>query len=111
VSWLLLALGIVLEVVGTLCMKASNGFGDWRAAAMMYVFYAGSLTALTFAFAELDVSVGYAMWSGLGLVLMVIAGILWFKEPASLIRLFFMALILCGLVGLHLVGSSSGRSV
>jgi small multidrug resistance pump len=106
VSWLLLVLGIAFEVAGTLCMKASHGFRDLRAAALMYVLYALSLTALTFAFKRLDVSVAYAVWSGAGLVLISTAGILWFREPATTARLLFMALIVTGLVGLNLASSS-----
>lgn len=100
-SWVLLALGILLEVAGTLCMKASNGFGHWQLAVWMYVFYALSLTALTLAFRDLEVSIGYAVWSGAGLVLVVAVGILWFDEPASPASLLLIAFVFVGLVGLH----------
>jgi small multidrug resistance pump len=104
VSWALLGLGIAFEVAGTLCMKLSDGFRDVRAAALMYLLYGLSLTALTFAFKRLDVSVAYAVWSGTGLVLITSVGILWFREPATVARLIFIALIVTGLIGLHLVG-------
>ena len=68
----------------------------------MYVLYGLSLTALTFAFKRLDISVAYALWSGLGLVLIASVGMVWFREPATLPRLIFIGLILTGLVGLHL---------
>jgi small multidrug resistance pump len=105
VSWLLLAAGVLLEVAGTLCMKASNGFSDWRAATLMYVLYGLSLTVLTFAFKRLDVGVAYAVWSGAGIVLIATAGIVWFREPASAIRFVFIVLILIGMIGLHVVGA------
>jgi small multidrug resistance pump len=103
VSWLLLAAGVLLEVAGTLCMKQSDGFSDWRAAMSMYVLYGLSLTVLTFAFKRLDVGVAYAVWSGAGLVLIAGTGMLWFREPVSAARLVCIALILVGMIGLHLV--------
>ena len=107
-SWMLLVLGIALEVAGTLCMKAADGFSHWRLAALMYLLYGLSLTALTLAFRELDVSIGYAVWSGTGLVLIVLAGIFWFREPATPARLLFITFVLIGLVGLHLVSVPRG---
>jgi small multidrug resistance pump len=108
-NWLLLAAGVLLEVAGTLCMKASNGFSDWRAATLMYVFYGLSLTVLTFAFKRLDVGVAYAVWSGAGIVLIATAGIVWFREPASAARFVFIALILIGMIGLHIVDAVGTR--
>jgi small multidrug resistance pump len=106
VSWLLLAIGIVLEVTGTFFMKVSDGFAHWRAASLMYVCYAMSLTALTIAFRQLHVSVAYAVWSGAGLILVTSVGMLYFREPVTLARLVFIGLILVGLVGLHLASTS-----
>jgi small multidrug resistance pump len=102
VSWLLLGIGIVLEVAGTLCMKLADGFRDLRAAGLMYLFYGLSLTTLTLAFKRLDVSVAYAVWSGLGLALVVLVGIVWFREPATTARLVCLLFILIGLIGLQL---------
>ncbi len=105
-TWALLALGIALEVAGTLCMKVADGFNHPRAAVLMYALYGMSLTTLTFAFRRLEVGLAYAVWSGAGLLLIATAGILWFREPATFPRLLFMALVLTGLVGLHLTSPS-----
>lgn len=105
-SWLLLAIGIALEVAGTVCMKASDGFRDLRASALMFALYALSLTTLAFAFRRIDIAVGYAVWSGAGLVLVVAIGMLWFREPATAGRLLLLLLILIGLVGLPLIGAA-----
>lgn len=100
-TWWLLALGIALEVAGTICMKMSDGFRDSRASLLMFVLYGLSLSSLTMAFRRLDVSVAYAVWSGGGLVLVSAVGVLWFREPATPVRLACIGLILAGLVGLH----------
>lgn len=101
-SWLLLGLGIALEVAGTVCMKLADGFRDLRAAGLMYIFYALSLTTLTFAFKRLDIGVAYAIWSGAGLGLIVLIGMVWFREPATTARVVYLLFILIGLLGLRL---------
>jgi small multidrug resistance pump len=108
--WLLLALGITLEVVGTLCMKGSDGFRDWRLAALTYVFYGLSLTVLTFAFKRLELSVAYAVWSGAGMVLVAGAGMVCFREPVTVARVGFIMLILVGMLGLHLASPPPPRA-
>jgi small multidrug resistance pump len=107
-SWVLLGLGIALEVAGTVCMKRSDGFRDLRAAGLMYLFYGLSLTALTFAFKRIDVGVGYAVWSGAGLALVVAIGMIWFREPATTLRVVFLLIIFAGLLGLRLVAAPAG---
>ena len=104
-TWMLLALGIALEVAGTISMKLAGGFLRPRAAVLMYLFYALSLTTLTYAFRQIDIAFGYAVWSGAGLVLIAAAGMLWFDEPATLMRLLCITLVLVGLIGLHLTSS------
>ena len=101
-SWLLLAVGIALEVAGTLCMKMSQGFSDWRPTCLMYLFYALSLTTLTLAFKHIDVSVAYAVWSGAGIVLIASFGVVFFREPMTVTRGVYIGFILIGLVGLYL---------
>ena len=53
----------------------------------------------------MDVSFAYAVWAGLGLLLISAVGILWFKEPASGLRIVSMGLIIIGVVGLNLGGA------
>jgi small multidrug resistance pump len=110
-SWLLLAVAIALEVAGTVCMKASDGFRDLRASALMFGLYALSLTTLAFAFRRIDIAIGYAVGSGAGLILVVAIGMLWFREPATAGRLLLLLLILIGLVGLPLMDSGNNRTL
>jgi small multidrug resistance pump len=105
VSWLLLALGIVLEVAGTTCMKMADGFRDPRAAVLMFLLYGLSLTTLTLAVRGLDLAFAYAVWSGAGLVLIALVGMLWFREPATAVRLICIGLVLVGLIGLRVAAS------
>lgn len=105
-SWLYLFLAIVLEVVGTTSMKLSEGFTKTIPSIAMFVFYILSLVALTFALRKFDMSMAYAIWAGLGTALITIVSIVYFKESISLIKVGSIALIIIGVVGLHLSNKS-----
>lgn len=99
--WLLLGLGIVLEVVGTACMKASAGLSRPGPSVLMFVFYGLSLSALSIAMRSIDLSVGYAVWSAAGTMLIVAIGVAWFGEPMSMTRALWIGVILAGIIGLR----------
>ena len=103
-SWLYLLIAIVLEVTGTTFMKLSDGLTRWLPTVLMFVFYAGSLSCLTMALKSIDVSVAYAVWSGVGTALIVAVGIIAFGEPLTMARLLLIGLIIAGAVGLNLQG-------
>lgn len=100
--WLCLILAIVLEVAGTTSMKLSEGFSRLLPSVMIFVFYALSFAGLTLALKRIDVSVAYAIWSGLGTALITVIGLAYFKEPATLVKILSIALIILGVAGLNL---------
>jgi small multidrug resistance pump len=103
-SWLYLVLAIVLEVSGTTSMKLSQGFTQMLPSILMFLFYGLSLGALTLALKSIDVSVAYAVWSGLGTALIATVGILWLKEPLNTLKIVSLMLIIIGVIGLNLSG-------
>jgi small multidrug resistance pump len=100
-SWLFLSLAIVLEVCGTTCMKLSEGFSRLVPSILIFVFYGFSFAAFTLALKRIDLSLAYAVWAGLGVLLIGTIGILYFKEPISVVKVVSMILIVAGVVGLH----------
>ncbi|HLO84886.1 MAG TPA: multidrug efflux SMR transporter [Nostocaceae cyanobacterium] len=100
--WLYLILGIVFEVLGTTCMKLSEGFTRLFPSIGMLVLYGLCFTFLTLSFKRIEVSVAYAVWSGLGTALIAGIGIGWFEESASPVKLISIVLILLGVLGLNL---------
>lgn len=104
--WLYLALAILLEVSGTTCMKLSEGFTKLVPSILLFVFYTMSFGMLTLALKRIDVSVAYAVWSGVGTALIATIGVLWFKEPITALKLVSLALIVGGVVGLNLSGGT-----
>jgi len=104
-SWFMLMMAIVFEVTGTTAMKLSDGFTRPLPSILLILFYFLSLAALTLALKRIEVSIAYAVWAGMGTVLVVVIGILWFREPVSLLKVGSILLIVAGVVGLHLSGA------
>lgn len=103
--WLFLAGAIILEVAGTTSMKLSQGFTRIVPSILIFVFYAASFAALTLALKKIEVSIAYAVWSGVGTALIGAIGIFHFREHATALKLISMLLIIIGVIGLNL-GSS-----
>jgi small multidrug resistance pump len=103
-DWLFLAAAIVLEVAGTVSMKLSQGFSNLLPSALLFLFYGASFTCLNFALRTIEVSVAYAIWGALGLILVAAVGILVLNESAGPLKLGSIVLILIGVVGLYAGG-------
>ncbi|MDD3580472.1 MAG: multidrug efflux SMR transporter [Desulfobacca sp.] len=101
-TWWFLMLAIVLEVSGTISMKLSQGFTKFWPAVSMFLLYGLSLASLTLALKKIELSIAYAVWSGLGTALIATAGIVWFREPISLVKIVSLGLVVIGIIGLNL---------
>jgi small multidrug resistance pump len=102
-----LIVAILLEVAGTINMKLSEGFSKPVPSVLVLFFYALSIIALTFAVNRLDVSVAYALWSGMGTALVAIIGLWFFQESITIIKVVALGLIIVGVVMLHSTSSES----
>lgn len=100
-AWAVLAVAIVLEVAGTTCMRLSEGFSRPTPSVLIFVFYAASFALNTLVIRTLGLSVVYAVWSGVGTVLTAAIGFLYFREPATAVKLASIGLIVIGVLGLH----------
>jgi len=100
--WLLLAGAIVLEVAGTTSMKLSEGFTKLVPSILIFVFYAASFMGLTLTLKKIEVGVAYAIWSGVGITLITIIGIIYFREGITALKLVSIGLVIIGVVGLSL---------
>jgi small multidrug resistance pump len=100
-AWTLLAIAITFEVMGTTCMKLSQGFTRPVPSVAMFAFYAMAFACNTMAIKTLDLSMTYAVWSGVGTIATALIGIYYFKEAATAIKLMSISLIVVGVFGLH----------
>lgn len=105
-EWILLVLAIVTEVGGTSLLKFSDGLRNLAPTAGALVLYLLSLGLLALSLSKIDVSVAYAIWSGLGTALIVLISIFFLGESVTWTKLLFMGLIVVGAVGLNLTSSA-----
>ena len=101
-SYFYLALAIAAEVAGTSLLKATEEFSKLIPTTFLVVFYVLSFWLMTLALRDLPLGVVYAVWSGLGIVLVAIIGALVYKEMPDLGSIIGMALIISGVVVMHL---------
>lgn len=99
---LLLTFAILTEVAGTSFLKASHGLSRLIPSVLMAVFYVASLVLLSLALKKIEVSVAYAVWSGLGTALIALVGFFVFKETLGVAKIFSLVLIIAGVIGLNL---------
>lgn len=101
--WLVLVASIVLEVLGTVSMKLSEGFSRPLYLALMAVFYALSIGGLALVLKRIDVSVAYAVWSGLGTAIIAMVGVSVFGEALTVVKVVAVVLIVVGVGMLNMV--------
>ncbi len=100
-AWIYLVVAGLLEIVFALSLKYSQGFTRLWPSVGFAVAGAGSFYLLTQALRTLPVGVAYAVWTGIGAAGTALVGILYLGEPATALRLFCIALIITGVVGLR----------
>jgi quaternary ammonium compound-resistance protein SugE len=105
-NWLMLIVAGLLEIVWALGMKYSDGFTKPIPSAVTVLLIALSVYLLGQAVKTLPVGMAYGVWTGIGTVGTVIMGIFFFHESASPARLFCLALIIVGIIGLRLLPES-----
>ena len=102
--WILLTLSILAEVVGTLCLKWSQGFARLWPTVGMIVLYIATFIFLTLTAKTLDLGLAYAIWAGVSVAGVAICGVLLFHEPMNAYRIIGTAAIIVGVIELNLQG-------
>ena len=100
-NWVYLLSAIVLEVGGTLSLKLSDGLMKRGPVVLMILLYGLSFFAFSHALKHMEVGTAYAIFSALGTALMASVGILWFNEPATVLKIISLVMIVVGVVGLN----------
>ena len=108
-AWLQLLLAIVAEVVATSALKASEGFTRLWPAVIVVVGYSVSFYCLSLVLKTIPVGITYAVWSGLGIVLITLAAWWLYGQTIDTAGLVGMGLILAGVVVLNVFSASGGH--
>jgi small multidrug resistance pump len=104
--WIYLAIAISAEVVGTSCLKSSQGFTRPGPTAVVVVGYMVSFYFLSLALKTIPVGVAYAVWAGVGVALITLIGWAFFAQSLDTAALFGIALIVTGVVVINIFSSS-----
>jgi quaternary ammonium compound-resistance protein SugE len=102
-AWAVLFAAGLLEISWAIGLKYTEGFTRLVPSVLTLAAMAGSILLLGLALKTLPIGTAYAVWTGIGAVGTATLGIYLFGEPASILRLASIGLIVAGIVGLKLV--------
>ncbi|MCX2793614.1 small multidrug resistance pump [Microbulbifer thermotolerans] len=108
-AYLYLAIAIIAEVAATTALKASEQFTKPIPTLIVAIGYGTAFYMLTLVLRTLPVGVAYAIWSGLGIVLVGIAGAVVYKQVPDLPAIIGMGLIIAGVIVLNLYSKNVGH--
>lgn len=108
-AWLYLTLAIVAEVIATSALKASAGFSRLLPSLLVLGGYGVAFYFLSLTLGSIPVGVAYAVWSGVGIVLISVAGWLVYGQQLDGAALAGIGLILAGVLVIQLFSDSSAH--
>ena len=105
-TYVYLALAIVTEVIGTSLLKETGEFTKLVPSVIVVICYLLSFWLLTLTLREMAVGVMYAIWSGLGIVLVAVVAAIYYKQIPDIATIIGIVLIVVGVVVMHLFSNS-----
>ena len=107
-AWSLLLLAIAAEVIGTSCLKLSDGFSRLWPSVVVLLAYSASMLLLSRVVQTIPLGITYALWSGIGIVAIVLVGVFVYRQIPTPTQLSGMALITAGVVMVNITGQLKG---
>lgn len=108
-TYLFLAIAIVAEVIATTALKAADGFSRLLPSVIVVLGYAVAFYCLSLTLRALPTGVVYAIWSGVGIVLVSLLGWVVYRQTLDLPALLGMGLIMAGVLVINLFSGSSAH--
>ncbi len=102
-AWLLLIIAGLTEVIWAIGLKEAHGFTELVPSIVTIFFLIVSFFIFAKAMKTIPIGTAYAIFTGIGAAGTVVVGILWFQEEVSFGKLFFLCVLLFGIIGLKLV--------
>ena len=103
-AWVLLLFAITSEVIGTSCLKLSEGFSKPIPTLVVLLAYATSMLLLSRVVQTIPLGITYALWSGIGIIAIVLVGLFAYKQVPSPGQLVGIATITAGVIIVNLTG-------
>ena len=107
--WLYLSIAIVAEVIGTSFLKSAEGFTRLVPSVVVVTSYVVAFYFLSLALKTLPVGVAYAIWAGVGVALIALAGYLFFGQALDTPAIVGMTLIVAGVLVINLFSQTVGN--
>ena len=101
-DYLYLAIAIIAEVIATSSLKASEEFTKIIPSALVVIGYGVAFYSLSVVLKTIPIGIAYAIWAGLGIVLITISGMILFNQTPDAPAIIGMTLIILGVVIIHL---------
>ena len=108
-GYLYLGIAIICEVIGTSALQASNGFTRIMPSALVVLGYGAAFYLLALTLKYMPVGIAYAIWAGLGIVLIAIIGAIVFKQIPDIPAVVGMGLIILGVLVIRLFSKTAGH--
>ncbi|WP_299983264.1 multidrug efflux SMR transporter [uncultured Ruegeria sp.] len=108
-TYLFLLLAVIAETVGTTALQASHQFTRFWPSVLVVIGYGTAFYFMALTLKVLPVGIVYAIWSGLGIFLIALIGFLVFGQKLDWPAILGLALILSGILIIHLFSSTTGH--
>ncbi len=108
-NYLYLTIAIVSEVIGTSALKASEGFSKLTPSILVVIGYGTAFYFLSLTLKTIPVGIAYAMWSGVGVLLITLVGLFFFGQKVDLAGWIGIFLIATGVVVLNVLSKTSAH--
>jgi small multidrug resistance pump len=105
-AWIYLSAAIATEVVGTVFLRYTDGFTKLSPSILVLATYAASLWLTALALRQLEISLAYAVWAGVGTAAVAVIGMAALGESVNALKLASIVLVISGVVGLNLSGAN-----
>jgi small multidrug resistance pump len=105
-KWVYLYTAIVTEVIATSALKSSEGFSRLIPSIIVIVSYAVSFYFFALTLKTIPIGIGYAIWSGVGVVLITMIGVFFYHQRLDIAAIIGMTLIVAGVIIINLFSKS-----
>ena len=108
-NYVYLFAAIVSEVIATSALKAAEGFSRFWPSVIVILGYGLAFYCLSLTMRTIPIGVAYAIWSGVGIVLIALVGLLFYRQPLDAPALIGMAFILAGVLIINVFSKTAGH--
>jgi len=108
-SYWILLIAIVCETIATSALKASDQFSKLLPSIITVVGYGAAFYFLSLTLKHIPVGIAYAIWSGVGILLITLVGAVWFKQTPDLAAILGLSLIIIGIIVINVFSDTSAH--